>query len=77
MRNVSKGATGAMEVTYLVNLEALALHFHVVSASLVYGILGDFHLFVIPLKRCHLGCDVTLDCAKTQMQLCFDEFRFL
>jgi hypothetical protein len=77
MRNVSRGATVAIEVTYFVDLKALALHLHVVSASLVYSILGDFHFFEIPLKRCRLGCDVILDCAKTQVQLFFDEFRFL
>lgn len=56
-----------MDETNLVDFRVLAIHLHVVFASLVHGILGDFHLFEISLKRCRFGCDVILERAKTQM----------
>lgn len=77
MQNVSRGVTGAMEETNLADFKVLALHLHAVSVSFVCGIFGNFQLFVIALKRCRLGCDFILNRAETQVQLCFDEFRFL
>lgn len=72
-----KGSYFSVEEIHLADLKILALHLHVVSAHLVHGAFGDFHLLLMTPERCRFGSHVFLGCAKIQAELCVDGFRLV